>query len=194
MGVNTGEVYQDDPLYRSMIANFQRGEWETGFSELNELVEKYPSEHDLLSLRKEMQLRADVDEEEKTYSKKTRRKRVKSLGLRLLIGLAIVILFVWGFRTYNNWFQVQYAVAQQRIETERQEFEIKTKFDHVQQLLEAYRPGEAMLIIDEIREEDLNYPGLDTSMERAQSLLDDIIDRYDVDESRVAAQGQDVRI
>ncbi len=164
--------YQNDPLYRSMIANFQRGEWETGFSELNELVEKYPLEHDLLSLRKEMQLRAEIDEEEEKYSKKTRRKRVKSLGLRLLIVLAVVILFVWGFRTYNNWFQVQYAAAQQRIETERQEYELKTRFDHVQQLLEAYRPGEAMLIIEEIREEDLDYPGLDTALERAQSLLD----------------------
>ena len=95
-----------------------------------------------------------------------------SLGLRLLIVLAIVILFVWGFRTYNNWFQVQYAAAQQRIETERQEYELKTRFDHVEQLLEAYRPGEAMLIIEEIREEDLDYPGLDTALERAQSLLD----------------------
>jgi tetratricopeptide (TPR) repeat protein len=172
MSVNTGEVYQDDPLYRSMIANFQRGEWETGFSELNELGEKYPLEHDLLSLRKEMQLRADVDEEEKTYSKKTRRKRVKSLGLRLLIGLAIVILFIGGFSTYNNWFQDQYSVIQQGIETDRQEYELKTNFDHVQQLLEAYRPGEAMIIIEEIREEDPNYPGLDTALERAQSLLD----------------------
>lgn len=172
MSVNTGEVYQDDPLYRSMIANFQRGEWETGFSELNELVEKYPLEHDLLSLRKEMQLRADVDEEEKIYSKVTRRKRVKSLGLRLLIGLAIVILLGVGFSTYNNWFQDQYSIVQKGIETDRQEYELSTKFNQVQQLLEAYRPGEAMLIIEDIRGEDFTYPGLDAALERAQSLLD----------------------
>ncbi|MGB6422952.1 MAG: hypothetical protein WBF05_14045, partial [Anaerolineales bacterium] len=164
--------YQNDPLYRSMIANFQRGEWETGFSELNELVEKYPLEHDLLSIRKEMQLRAEIDEEEKKYSKKTKRKRVMSLGLRLLIGSAIVIIFAWGFRTYNNWFQDQYSLVQQRIETDRQEYELKTKFNNVQQLLEADRPGEAMIIIEEISEEDLSYPGLFTALERAQSLLD----------------------
>ena len=164
--------YQNDPLYRSMIANFQRGEWETGFSELNELVEKYPLEHDLLSLRKEMQLRAEIDEEEEKYSKKTKRKRVMSLGLRLLIGLAIVIIFAWGFRTYNNWFQDQYSLVQQRIETDRQEYELNTKFNNVQQLLEADRPGEAMIIIEEISEEDLSYPGLFTALERAQSLLD----------------------
>ena len=164
--------YQNDPLYRSMTANFQRGEWETGFSELNELVEKYPSEHDLLSLRKEMQLRAEIDEDEKEYSKKTRRKRVKSLGLRLLIGLAMVIIFAWGFRTYNNWFQDQYSVVQQRIEIDRQEYELKTKFNQVQQLLEGNRPGEAMIVIEEIGEEDLTYPGLFTALERAQSLLD----------------------
>ncbi len=164
--------YHIDPLYSSMIANFQRGEWETGLSELDELVEKYPSEQDLLTLRKEMQLRAEIDEEEKEYKKKTRRKRVKSLGLRLLIGLVIVIIFAWGFSTYNNWFQDQYTVVQQRIESDRQEYELKTKFNQVQQLLEAYRPGEAMIVIEEISEEDLTYPGLFTALERAQSQLD----------------------
>jgi len=171
MSVITGEIYQDDPLYSSMIANFQRGEWETGFSELNELVEKYPLEHDLLSLREEMQVRAEIDEEEKIYLKKTSRKRIASLGLRLLIVLAIVILFVWGFSTYDNYFQDQYSVVLQRIETDRQEYELKTKFDQVQQLLDAYRPGKAMILIEEIREEDLNYPELDTALERAQSQL-----------------------
>ena len=78
----------------------------------------------------------------------------------------------WGFSTYNDWFQDQYSVVQQRIETDRQEYELKTNFDHVQQLLEAYRPGEAMIIIEEIRAEDPNYPGLTQPWNGLNLLLD----------------------
>ena len=44
-------TYQTDPIYQSMTNHFQKGEWEEGLKLLDELIDKFPLEHDLVSMR-----------------------------------------------------------------------------------------------------------------------------------------------
>lgn len=172
MSINASVSYKDDPLYQSLLNNFQYGKWETGIAELDQLIEKYPSDLDLLSLRKEIQLRASIDEAEQVDSKIRLRKRILSIGLRVLIAVVVFIAFISIINTYNKWFQNQITLINKSLETNQQEQEHKTKFNHAQQLMASYRPEKALLVLDEISIVSPKFPGLDTARAQAQSLME----------------------
>ena len=170
MAVIALEAYQEDGQYQEMLAHFQRGEWREGLMLLNQLIEKYPLEHDLRSLRQEMQLRAAMDSYEKTEISAAKRKRFLTTGLRVLIAAVVIFVVVYGIQASADWLSQQGRRATTLFSQERQTFELNNKYQQAQQLILAYRPKEAILLLQEIQQSDPNYQGLTQSFEDAQSI------------------------
>jgi hypothetical protein len=66
MTANHVESYLDHPMFNQAMASMQKGDWESGLSQIENLMQSYPLEPELRSLRQEMILRSKVDSDEKT--------------------------------------------------------------------------------------------------------------------------------
>ncbi len=71
MAVNQAESYLDNPQFRQAMESLQKGEWESGLSQIEILMQAFPLEPDLRSLRQEMILRSKVDADEKVTKSAT---------------------------------------------------------------------------------------------------------------------------
>ncbi|MEA3439579.1 MAG: LysM peptidoglycan-binding domain-containing protein [Chloroflexota bacterium] len=170
MTEKTFESFYDDPLYKTIMSHFQAGEWELGLSGLDGLIEKYPLEHELRTLRQEMQLRASVDEGEGDDKRALLFLRARKVGTRVLIAAVIVVAVFWGFSRYSNWAERTVSAARAAIEADRVQFDLNNKFSRVISLLNAQRPEEALVILEEIKAERDDYPGLDELFKNAEAL------------------------
>lgn len=164
MSANTVAAYGNDPLYREAQNNLQQGEWEQGLAKLDQLVESYPLDQVLRTLRQEMELRSKIDKDE-------RKDRIRGFFVQLvkwtarLAVLALILgsIFV-GVRSYSFWFQQQWANVQQSFENEIQEIELAVAFRNAQNMLAAGRFDEAKSFFEEVAAVDPDFPGLDVYM------------------------------
>jgi len=169
MTLQTAENPLSDPRYKSALLHLQGGEWESGLSELDKLVESYPLDRELRALRQEMQLRSKIDEDERQDLAQERRRRLTSWVLRIMVVVILVGLIFWGVRTYSTWFQNQVVVARDRLEQEVLVIELAAKFRDAQDLLVAGRTEDAMTLFQEVAAVDPNYPGLELAMKQAET-------------------------
>jgi tetratricopeptide (TPR) repeat protein len=166
---DTNEPYHRDSLYLSMMAHFQRGEWEPGLDELVHLMDKFPAEKELIYLKKEMEIHSRFDISEGEYSKQTRRKHMTRLTIQLLILVAAFLVIFGVVFSYYNWFQTRFNQIRQQVITEQQTYILRTKFNNAQQLLSAFRPDEAQTILKDIQSTNPDYPGLAQALNQSQS-------------------------
>ena len=102
MAVNQAESYLDHPMFRTAMASMQKGDWESGINQIEKVMQSYPLEPELRSLRQEMIIRAKVDADEKADRSIARKRRFRNLAIR---GSVIVITFCLPFfvaQTYSN--------------------------------------------------------------------------------------------
>jgi tetratricopeptide (TPR) repeat protein len=127
-------------------------------------MEKYPLDHELRQLRQEMALRAKVDADEAEDRKRARQRWVQRFAIRLAVLVALAGLVFFGLRSYSNWFQRQWQVAQQKLEQEVRLTNLALKFANAQELLRAGRPEDARPLLEDLQAADPNYPGLAEAM------------------------------
>lgn len=167
MSSNPTTLPQHDPIFRSAMQHIQHGDWDSGLTELDQLVDSYPMDASLRTLRQEMQFRAQIDDEEQADASQARVQRLKTWSFRLGALAVVVLLVAWGVITYSNWISEQLASTRQTIESEVFSVELAVKFRDAQDLLQANRPQEAYLLLQELESVDPEYPGLVEVMEQA---------------------------
>lgn len=171
MSENESMTYFNSPLYQELQSSFQRGEWDAGFSQLDKLLEKFPLEADLRAYRHEMQVRAAVDQDEIHDYAENRKANVRRWALRTLAVVAFVGLMFWGAQTYLSWINVQWEFTRQTLVSQVESLDLNVKYRNAQNLLQADRPEEAKTLLGEIASLDPNFPGLEESINQADSLV-----------------------
>ncbi len=169
----TAEIasYDQDPQFNRTLTAFQGADWESGLKQLEELIQKYPLAHDLHTLRQEMQLRARIDADEITENQMLRREQFLRLGLRAAMAIAIVSLMFFGVRQYSRFLTGQLDRTRSAVQSEIAAIELSVKFRNGQNLLQAGRAEEALVLFEEIAEEDPELPDLQLFMEEAGNLI-----------------------
>ena len=167
MAVNQAESYLDHPMFRNAMVNMQKGEWESGISEIEKVMQSYPLEPDLRSLRQEMIIRAKVDSDERSDISFARKRRFRNLAIRGSVILILAILAIFVARTYSNWFQQQVTNTRQVVEYQLVVIDLEVKMRDVQDYLRAGRVEPALVLLDEIEAIDSDYPDLDSAREQA---------------------------
>jgi tetratricopeptide (TPR) repeat protein len=165
------DTYLKDPLYQSSIKHLQLGEWEPGLNELDQLVTKYPLNHQLRSLRQDMKVRARVDEDEQQDHVEALRKSRKKWAIRLFITAIAAGLLIWGVRSYSTWIGQQMLFARQQVEDQVQRMELAVKFRNGQDLLLAGRLTEAKTSFEEVLSVDPTYTGLGDALRQTEKMI-----------------------
>ncbi len=160
MAVNQAESYLDHPMFRTAMASMQKGDWESGINQIEKVMQSYPLEPELRSLRQEMIIRAKVDNDEKTDQAAARKKRFRNLAIRGSVIAILIILAIFVARTYSNWFQTQVASAQQEVEYQLVRLDLDVKMRDAKDYIRAGQAGPAMILLDEIEAVDDDYPEL----------------------------------
>lgn len=164
------QQYHQDSLYQEMMGYFQRGNWRDGLLALNKLIEKYPLEHELRSMRQEMQLRAAMDVYEQDDKKQARRQRTVKGVIRGGIVLGVIAIMVIFFSGTMSWFRQQAEQTRQALLEQRRVFDLSSKFEQSLQLIAAYRPTEAEVLLNDIKQIDPEYPGVEEALADAQNV------------------------
>ena len=157
-GIN-GSV-QNDVLYHKMQACFQAGEWDEGLDLLSKLNDKYPLETELWPLMNDMQVRSNIDKDEKGERRHAALIRGRNIAIRVSIAAVIIFAVFWVLTSSASWIESRVAIAAEELESDRQTIEFNSKFTAVQQYLLAYRPDEAEKLLDEIKVINPEYPGM----------------------------------
>jgi tetratricopeptide (TPR) repeat protein len=149
-----------DTEFKNAQASFQKGDWENGLSLLDVLVERYPEIPELREFQQEMLLRSRIDEYERAERRQYIKRRVLYWGSRVGVIVIILGLFAWGLNTYSSWLQDQWDNVRQSVMQEVQTLDTAVKFRNAQNFLGAGRPEDAFALLNEIEEQDPEFPGL----------------------------------
>ena len=183
---NRAESYLDHPMFQQALESMQKGDWEAGINQIEKLMEIYPLDPELRSLRQEMILRAKVDNDETQDLRQSRKRRFRNLTVRFAVIAILVILAIFVVQTYSNWFQQQVASAQQEVEYQLVRLDLDVKMRDAKDYVRAGQAEPALVLLNEIEAVDSDYPELDATKDEAlqlQSLDDKYIDALNLIEA-----------
>lgn len=168
MTANQAESYLDNPQFRQAMESMQKGEWESGLSQIETLMQAYPLESDLRSLRQEMILRAKVDTDEKVAKSYARRRRSRDLIVRAAIVSVLVIIAIFVATSYASWFQDQAALAKQAVDSQVVLVELQVNMRDAQSYLGAGMTDSALELLEKIEVVKPDFPELAQTIEQAR--------------------------
>jgi hypothetical protein len=171
MTANQAESYLDHPMFNQAMGSMQKGDWEAGLDQIEKLMQSYPLEPELRSLRQEMILRSKVDTDEQTDNSQARKKRFRDLTIRFSVIGILAVLAIFVVRTYSNWFQDQVAFAAIEGKAQLLNLELQIKMRDAEDYLNAGQAEQAMIKLEEIKAVNSDYPELDTMMQEAERIL-----------------------
>jgi tetratricopeptide (TPR) repeat protein len=150
------------------MESMQKGEWESGLSQIETLMQAYPLESDLRSLRQEMILRAKVDTDEKVAKSYARRRRSRDLIVRAAIVSVLVIIAIFVATSYASWFQDQAALAKQAVDSQVVLVELQVNMRDAQSYLGAGMTDSALDLLEKIEVIKPDFPELAQTIEQAR--------------------------
>jgi tetratricopeptide (TPR) repeat protein len=168
MTANQAESYLDNPQFRQAMESMQKGEWESGLSQIETLMQAYPLESDLRSLRQEMILRAKVDVDEKVAKSYARRRRSRDLIVRAAVVSVLVIIAIFVATSYASWFQDQAALAKQAVDSQVVLVELQVNMRDAQAYLGAGMTDSALELLEKIEVVKPDFPELAQTIEQAR--------------------------
>lgn len=168
MNVNQADSYLDNPQFRQAMESMQKGEWESGLSQIETLMQAYPLESDLRSLRQEMILRAKVDTDEKVAKSYARRRRSRDLIVRAAVVSVLVIIAIFVATSYASWFQDQAALAKQAVDSQVVLVELQVNMRDAQSYLGAGMTDSALELLEKIEVIKPDFPELAQTIEQAR--------------------------
>ncbi len=168
MTANQADSYLDNPQFRQAMESMQKGEWESGLSQIETLMQAYPLESDLRSLRQEMILRAKVDTDEKVAKSYARRRRSRDLIVRAAIVSVLVIIAIFVATSYASWFQDQAALAKQAVDSQVVLVELQVNMRDAQSYLGAGMTDSALDLLEKIEVIKPDFPELAQTIEQAR--------------------------
>ncbi len=170
MTANQAESYLDHPMFNQAMASMQKGDWESGLSQIENLMQSYPLEPELRTLRQEMILRSKVDSDERTDKSQARKRRFRDLTIRFSVIGILVVLAIFVARNYSVMFQDVALAAQIEGKAQLVRLDLSIKMRDAQDYLSAGRSEPAVVLLEEIAAVDPGYPELDSMMEDANRL------------------------
>lgn len=161
--------YLQDPEYKNALDLYQRAEWEACLKVLEGLEEQFPDEPELTQFVDEVKMRAKFSQEGETSeseTEKSSRRTIWSYAIAGVLGLVIVLAaWFFGFRALDDYYTTQ-RIA---VDAANLEQELESQFTQAEGLLQAGRSEEALRILNEIKAEDANYPGVNDLIEAAEA-------------------------
>jgi tetratricopeptide (TPR) repeat protein len=157
-------------MFHKAMENMQNGDWESGLGEIESLMQSYPLEPELRSLRQEMMLRAKVDVDERVDISQARKVRIRNLLIRFSVIAILVILAIFVARTYSLWFEDQVKMAQQAVEYQIVVLDLEVKMRDAKDYLRAGQVEPALALLDEIEAVDSDYTELASTRQEAVRL------------------------
>jgi tetratricopeptide (TPR) repeat protein len=157
---DTAIAFVNDPDFQDALASFQNGDWDLGLNKLDSLIAQYPETSQLSDFRQEMLLRSRVDGYERTEKIRAIFKKIGYWGVRVAALVVVLTLIAWGLNSYSNWLQGQWDTIKQTVSQEVQTLDIAVKYQNAQNFLGAGRPEDALLLLEEIEDQDPNFPGI----------------------------------
>jgi tetratricopeptide (TPR) repeat protein len=142
----TTESYFQHQLYQLATQHFQRGEWRAGLAEMEQLIQLFPSDQELRSLRKEFLFKERLDGAESIDRLAEKRGRLSALVLRITAIVVFVLAASLLISTYSGWFGNQLTTARQQVKA----------------LMQVGRLAEAEAVLGEIAVLDPEFPGLES--------------------------------
>jgi tetratricopeptide (TPR) repeat protein len=156
----SAESYFQHPLYGLAMHHFQEGNWRAGLKEVERLIQLYPLEQELRSLRQEINFKERLDNFEIGDRAVEGRRRIRKLVLRMGAATVIAIAAYIALSTYSEWMGQQVIAARARVEREIQFATVTAMQRDVEALMYAGRLAEAKSVADEIALLDPSFPGL----------------------------------
>lgn len=166
------DTYHNHPTYKLAMKHFQSGDWDPSLAAVEWLMKQFPLEHELRSLRKEIQLRLKLNDDEKTDNAINNRKRIMSYTFRLVGALILAIIVFISIRTLSTVLNDELELARSTILREVLLIEQTAKFRDAQAFLQADRPDDALVLLQEITENGADFPGLNDALLEARSSSD----------------------
>ena len=154
------ESYRDHPLFHSALQHFQEGEWQASLHEVDWLMEHFPLEQELRTLKQDLILRAQLDNQEEQDGVNAKKVRLTTYTSRVLVAGVVGVFVILGFQAFSNLIQEKVGVARKAIEQEIFLIEQSAKFRDAEALLRADRLSEALSLLEEIAYRGADFPGL----------------------------------
>ncbi len=161
MSAEGAQSYFQHPLYPLAMYHFQQGEWRAGLTAVERLVQLFPLDQELRSLRQEFNFRARLDQFEIGDRAVEARRRLRRLIVRVGAASVILVGAILAARTYSSWVGQQVTAARQRVEREIQAATLSAKQRDVEALMHAERLTEAASVLDEMIRLDPSFPSLE---------------------------------
>lgn len=156
----TTHSYFQHQSYRLATHHFQRGEWDAGLVEMERLIQLFPLEQELRSLRKEFLFKERLDGAGRGERSAARRWRLSVLALRMVAITVFAFAGYLAISTYSGWMGRQLTAARQQVEQEIQTATLAAKQRDAEALMQVGRLAEAEALLGEIAELDAEVPGL----------------------------------
>jgi tetratricopeptide (TPR) repeat protein len=156
----TTHSYFQHRRYQLATRHFQRGEWKAGLAEMERLIQIFPMDHELRSLRKELLFKERIDGDRIGERAAGRRRRLSLLAMRMVAITVLVVAGYLAFSTYSGWMGEQLTTARQRVELEIRSATLAAKQRDTEALMQVGRLAEAQVVLGEIAELDPEFPGL----------------------------------
>jgi tetratricopeptide (TPR) repeat protein len=169
MTAKSSETFLNHRRYITAVKRYQTGDFATSLKEVDWLLNKFPLESELQRFRGDITTRLQMESEE--VSDDARYKR-KWLGKRAFITIAFTMALLVGlvsFSTVYRALEKRLLIAQTTLQQEITRIELATKLRDAQALLQADRPDEALSLLNEIKTNDADVPGLQETFTQAIS-------------------------
>ena len=154
------DSYLDHPLYGQALQHLQKGEWEAGLSQIDNLSQSYPLDHELRAFRQETALRARIDQDEKEDKGDKRYRKFWNFSVRFAVVIGLVMLAFVVVRLYWNFFGQQLQRAQQELTIQGAVITNEMYFRNAQDYVNAGRMDDALAELNKIEIANPEFPGL----------------------------------
>jgi tetratricopeptide (TPR) repeat protein len=162
------EPLRENDKYKEVVTLYQRGDWEVGLGKLIPLLEEYPGDVELLRLKDDYEFRVVYDQEVTSRTTESRKRIWTKIGVWVVVGLVVAGAIFFGVKNYANVIQDQYQAAREALLSEVQQVENSVAINNARNYLAAGRYQDALVTLNQIEENDPDYPELDELMAVAQ--------------------------
>lgn len=164
-------AYQNDPSFQGILLNFQNAEWDECLNKIDQFIVTHPEDKFLSAFREDVEERRKRQLNSQQQQVKERREKFLSVGLRVLViiavGLIVFGLVLWAGNVYQ---EAQREIALEHEATLTAQV-LDSKYQNAESFLRAGKPEEAFRLYNEIQQIDPAYKDIEQKVQQAQEAI-----------------------
>ena len=157
----------NDPDYKQLLAWYQSAEFEKCEQLINHLLQKYPDEKELASLKDDLLLKLSFKDSISSVSREERKKKRKKIIKLALFGLATTAI-ITSLTLFISFLMYLNRNAKQ---LEDDYFLLSSLEYQADRLLDAGKPQAAAEIVEQMKSVNVNYENLPALISETETLL-----------------------